>query len=467
MQNNISALSRFSNNLFGAIGAGAVIPFTGADFLPVDNKGNKIDVSGNNQARWLGLQTKTMQRFAYEFCYPLASVVDRLAEYDLTCDIEITRLNGKGKDNVLTSDWAKRVLNLLENPNPLQSYEQFRGQQLVYKRIFGYCPVLPLLPLGYSTDPSDAVAMINIPPWCFEPIVKHPNVYFGTKLEDYISGWRVNILGREAVLAPNDVFILKDGFFNDELEQFILPKSKLVGLDMAVSNLCAAMEADNVLLRKKGPLGFISDDPGTKDNVAGYLAMSKIQKKNLQSALTRYGLGWNQYQYVVSRRAARWNPMSYDVKQLGTKETVTASEKAICHRFAYPYVLYEEQDATYANAASALKSCFTNNVIPNNKKDYKEFAKHFKASENNGKIIGNFDKVAAFQEDEKFRGEAKYQMNQGLQIEWMNDVITLNQWRTAQGYDTTTDGDIYYSAWKKLNPELQNTQPINDQNNGN
>jgi hypothetical protein len=221
----------------------------------------------------------------------------------------------------------------------------------------------------------------------------------------------------------------------------------LVGLDMAVSNICSAMEADNVLLRKKGPLGFISHDAATKDQVS-YTPMTVKQRNTLQKSLHEYGLSWDQYQYVISRVATRWNPMSFNVKELGTKETVEKCEKAICHRYRFPYTLYEEQDATYANGDNAAATLYQTNVIPNANKDANQYNKFFKAKENACKIVRNFDNVGALQEDRKDAAEADKAQNESLQLQYDNDLITLNQWREKMGYDTQPGGDVVKSQVK-------------------
>jgi len=54
--------------------------------------------------------------------------------------------------------------------------------------------------------------------------------------------------------------------------------------------------------------------------------------------------------------------------------------------------------------------------------------------------------------------DAAYSRNEALLIEWENDQITQNEWRTANGRDTITGGDIYYTQWKKNNPDSQPIQ---------
>jgi hypothetical protein len=442
----------FINSLFGTIANTTLSREpSGMSFIPTDDKGNTIQIKGDN-VNWLGLKSRQMQKYAYDYCYPLASVVDRLAEYDITGTIEILRSTGKGKENFATSEWATRINRLLAQPNPMQSWEQFRGQQVIYKKVFGFCPVLPFIPDGMP--PENATSMINIPPWLLD-YKSTGDLIFTSKIEQIVKEWRVSILGKSFTFRPDQIIILEDSFMQDEQTDFVLPQSRLVGLDMAVSNICRAMEANNVLLTKRGPLGFISGSGGKDGATGAIMPMRPEEKKELQDSLRQYGLTLGQYQYVISRTSATWNPMSFNVTELGIDPTVISGSKAVCHRYGFPYTLFEQQDSTYANGLQAEKGVYQNNVIPNNTKDLNKYNKFFKASENNAKIVGNFSHVAALKEDELAGAKAAKAWDDTLLIEYDNNLITKNMWLTARGYDTIgPDGDKY----KK--DEISN-QPIN------
>lgn len=385
-----------------------------------------------------------MQKKAYDLCYPLASVIDKLAESDITGVVEILRKVGKGKENVLKTEWANQMMRLFTTPNPLQSWEQFRGQQIIYKKVFGYCPVFPVVPAGFG--PEYASAMVNLPPWLFsaEPTQKY---FYKSKIEEIVRYYKATIMGETVEFDPKDIFILKDSFMPDyECTGMILPQSRLVGLDMAVSNICAAMEADNVLLKKKGPLGFISHEVAAGKDSVGYMPMKEEDKIEIQNDLRRYGLSWSQYQYVVSKVAMRWNPMSFDVKGLGTKETVLAGARAICQRLGFPYVLFEDSESTFSNQNTAYLKLYDDNVIPNNKRDMSEYAIFFKADENNAKIVTDYSELGVFQEDDLNQGKARAAKAQALEIEYVNDIITKNQWLEVLGLDGIgPEGDLLYS----------------------
>lgn len=441
--------------MFGSISGNTFLGrASGVDFIPKDGQGGIIKLTDNGSAVWLGLRSPLMQLYAYEFCYPVACVIDALAEYDLTGEVEILRKSGKGKEDFATSPYAQGINRLLEQPNPLQGWEQFRGQQLVYKRVFGFCPVVGLIPIGFKGN-ENSVGLLNLPPWLFT-VEGTRKLIDQSTIQGFIKKYRVTLLGNVIEMDPDRVMILTDSFLQDERQDFLLPLSRLVGLDMAVSNICAANEADNVLLRKKGPLGVFSHDAAAvKDSVAGYLPMTNVDKKELQDELLNYGLTFSQFQWLISKVAVKWLPMSYNVKELGTRETTVAGEQAICHRFKYPYVLYEQQDTKYANGANAEKGLYTSNIIPNANKDFKQYNKFLKAGENNCEIVCSYDGVECLQADKVLESTAEKTMTEALELQWKSNIITLNMYRTKLGLDTVPGDDIYYKDSEQTQADAQ------------
>jgi hypothetical protein len=380
---------------------------------------------------------------------------------DIAGSLELLRATGKGKDDDATSPYANRLRTLLEQPNKLQSWPVFRLQQVIYKKVFGYCPMLALKPVGFGND--SAIALVNLPPWLFD-IEVNPNVnFFSISDEPAIKNYKFTFRGKVATFPIEDVLILADTAFMNEDKHFLLPTSRLVGQDMAISNICAAMEADNVLLKKKGPLGFISHDAGAvKDSVVGYLPMTEDEKMELQRSLNMYGLSLDAFQYAISRQAVKWNPMSFDVKGLGTKETLIAGAQALCHGYNYPYVLFEQSGTTYANGAQASKAVYQDNVIPSNMKDMKQYEKFFKAQENAVKILTWYDDLPVMQENKKEAAEAALAQDNALEKEYKNNLITKNQWLTARGYNTIADGDVYYKDEEDKEEPKEVDQPIEE-----
>lgn len=404
-----------------------------------------------------GLRSGEMQLKAYTSCYPLAAVVDKLAEFSITGKLKVIRAKGKGAQDEATSPYAVALMKLLKNPNPMQSWEQFWGQRIVYKKIFGFCPVLPICAAGFRGDPSAVIAMVLLPPWLFDVVGTGKFLPITGKKSDLVKNYTCTILGSAINLDPEDVFILEDGFMQDEQRQFLLPLSRLVGLDMMISNACIAGEANNVLLRRRGPLGFISHDAAaTKDSTAGYIPMTSKEKAELQDALAGYGITWEQLQWVISRQAVKWNNTGFNVKELQLDETGTRAEKGICHRMGYPYALYEETESTYANDNNnARKACYEDSVIPDSCRDLAVLGDWFKASDNNCELYQDFDHISALQADEKLAQQANFFQAQALQIAWLNNIITRNQWLQEIGEDILDgpEGEMYYKDEAKIAAE--------------
>src|SRR4051812_24799389 len=161
MQNN------FWQNIFGTIGSKRRAP-TNMDFIPTDYNGdatvprNVMFIKGG-EAVWLGLGTPEMQYWAYCYCSPLAAVIDREAD----CDINGKPLFMKGKKET-SNPAATRMRKLIDRPNPIQTWEEFRGQQLVFKKIYGFCPVYAMIPAGL--DPTFAQYLWNLNPYYAKPV---------------------------------------------------------------------------------------------------------------------------------------------------------------------------------------------------------------------------------------------------------------------------------------------------------
>lgn len=434
----------FYNNLFGTIaeGAGLARLPQKIGFLPEDDMGNTLKIKGTG-ANWMGLRSREMQLKAYMFCSPLSSVIDRLAEADINGKPEILRKTGKGKNDYAGGPYADNLNALFSQPNPLQTWHQFRGQQVVYKKIFGFCPVWAIRPAGFN-DTSDAYQLINIHPWCFN-VESTKKLYRQTAAKDIISKYVFTVLGEDITLTADDVFILEDSFLQDEKTDYILPMSRLVGLDMAVSNICAALEADNVLLKKKGPLGaWTHDAAATKDSVAGYIPMTKTERAEVQRDLDAYGVSWSQYQSLVTRQPIKWQGTSFNVTELGTSDTLVKGTKEICHRFNYSYTLLEESESTFsANGVRSHQALYQNNVIPSRMKDDEKYEKYFKMSENNCKFVADFSWLPVMQPDKKVEAETLKAQTEALLLQYKEGIITKNKMLEGLGLDTIPGADTY------------------------
>lgn len=443
----------FSQNLFGSIAGKYTPPIkAGMGFLPNGFNGEKVELKGA-EASWLGLRNANMQYWAYVYCAPLASIIDKQAECDINGVAEILKLN----DDYTQSPSALRMVKLLKRPNKMQTWEQFRGEQKVYKKIFGYCPVFVISPAGFS-DMTYATSMWNLPPWLIQPNIDYNfNIYGKENLP--IKSYTITLFNQTLEIEGKNIFMLTDGFVKDENSAAYLPLSKMCGLDYGVSNICVAMEADNVILRKKGPLGIWSHDaPG--DAFQGYLPMKNEEKIELQKDLQQYGLGFDQFQYLVSRQAIKYVSAGYNVKDLMTKETVVQGIQMCCDRYGVPIEVTSFKDVTYENKASAERFMYQNNIIPDNQKDMRAYNEFFKLNDLGLKLKCDFSELPLLQENKAEEAKTMDIKTGALQKQYKDNLITKNQYRQGLGYDTIEGDDIYYNETEEAQRAVNEAKKI-------
>jgi hypothetical protein len=95
---------------------------------------------------------------AYEECPPLQAIINHGIESFVSGEVHV--LNSKGKPS--TSLQAKKVLNLISDPNPYQTKSAFLGQIYCYTKLVGYSVVIPFRPVGFPI--SEAESLWVVPP---------------------------------------------------------------------------------------------------------------------------------------------------------------------------------------------------------------------------------------------------------------------------------------------------------------
>lgn len=445
-----------ANNMFGSIDRrlGAFIGNFG--FVPTDGNGGTMSLNDTNVSpQWMGLESRMNQFKAYCYCPPLSSCIDRLAQADSNGIISFVDNAGLPINNINKIPSMSRIRDLFLDPNPMETWFEFDAGQVVFAKTFGFCPVWCITPAGM--DRSYTIAMFNLNPYIVQAI---PNFDYsmyalkGTKNANPIKEWTFTMSGITYRIPAEDVLLIKDGYMNQTVgDGTNLPMSKVAGLDYSISNICAAMEADNVLLKKKGPLGIFSYDP--KPDMAGSTPMTGTDKNEIQNELKRYGMSWGQLQYIVSKMPVKWNSMSFNVQELMTKETVRQGTDSICDRFDYPAELMSGKNATYENRTSAEKFLYQNNIIPFSLRRMARYNKFFGLTTTDYNIVINYNHLAVLQEDLVKSGQARYYQSQSLLIDWQAGMITMNQYLIRQELPEVEGGDIYYPEWLKNNPLVQ------------
>jgi phage portal protein BeeE len=397
---------------------------------------------------------------AYECCAPIYSIVNKQA---------YAYVNGKirfadAKDKDVTNPYTKKIQKLLLRPNPMQNGKQFDAQTAIYLRLFGYAVWLPVKPVGFKNE--DATAMWNIPPYMCE-ITTSKKTFFSDK-GNYIESIVVRYGNEITTLSQDDVIIIKD--ITPGFNHLFLPNSPIKSIQQNISNVIGIYNSKGALIHYRGALGILTPE---KDP-AGVIPLDEDEKEEIQTDLLRYGLKSNQWKFIVSNSALKWQQMGMPYRDLMLTEWAEDDTMVIADALNYPYRLLAAANTTSISGTEAeafKKQLYQDFVIPFSNMVYEQISEFFGAADYGVSIKKDFSHIPVLQEDKINSGRARLYLNQGLLIEWQNNIITANQWLAINQMDPIPDGDMYYYQWvalgKKFNSPAQITVADNSSSSGN
>lgn len=378
---------------------------------------------------------------AYEQCPPVNAIINRKAQAYINGKTWV--LNTKGKESM--TEPASKLRKLMEKPNTLQGWEEFEAQGYIYQQLFGFNIILPIKPAGF-TENIDATYLWNIPPSMVD-IEETNKLFYQSNLNGVIKEIALTYKGIRTILKVEDIFIMKD--FTPRFDSLVIPQSRICALEMPINNIIGAYESRNVLINYRGALGILSQDPG--NGQYGSVPMTESQKEQIQQDFRRYGLKNHQWQFIVTSASLRWQQMGVSTKDLMLFEEIEADTMAICDSYNYPYQLMSSaKGTTFSNLKEGKQLLYQDATIPESTSMYRQWNQLFETAKYNIRLDKDFSHIAALQEDQLQAAQARKERNAALLIEWQNDLITRNRWLELNGEDPlATDGDLYYSEWKK------------------
>lgn len=243
---------------------------------------------------------------------------------------------------------------------------------------------------------------------------------------------------------------------------------------MPINNIIGAYQSRNTLIKRRGALGIISSD--TKDE-SGTVSLTSNEKDDLQKEFLKYGLMKDQYQVIISNAAIKWQQIGYPTRDLMLFEEIEDSTMRICDAYGYPYRLLSSEK-TNSLGGSDLKEykklLYQDTIIPDAEMIADDLNLLFGLNDLPERIEIDYTHIAIMQEDKQKEAQARKTRNEALQIEFYNNLITLNRWLELNDEDTIgEDGNKYYyqltalgMSFGKENNTVIN-EAINNENNSN
>jgi hypothetical protein len=404
---------------------------------------------------------------AYEKCPPLTAIINKKAQSFINGKTFILDKKGKRKDKESTNEVARKLRSLLSKPNPIQSQKEFEAQQYIYTMLFGWCLVVPFKPVGFSN--IDAERLWNIPPSIINVEETKKNWLLAKSNADIIKSIIISFGDQRTHIPVNDVYIIKD--FTPSFKSSVFPESRVCSLEMPINNIIGAYESRNVLINYRGALGIIS--PDSKD-VGGPVPLKDDDKTELQNDFLRYGLSRTQWKFIISSASIKWSQMGVPTRDLMLFEEVEDSIMRICDSYGFPYPLIASNRTNNLggnNIGEAKKWLYQDATIPEADSFCEQWGNFFELDKHDLVIMKDFSHIAALQDDEQKKAQARKTRNEAYQTEFFMNVSTLNQWRVANGEDPLDgeDGSLFYYELLKKGWVFETNTPkliMGTENNG-
>lgn len=408
---------------------------------------------------------------AYTQCPELQSIINRRAMAHANGKRWIMKDFGKGKGKEDNSIYAQQCRKLLKKPNPFQSGKQFETQLKIYIDVFGWCVILPVYasPTWAKKGLSEASAMFLIPPFMLD---WHETGQWKNQknLRDVLLNLTLTVGGTRTDLNLDEVVIIQDStpkMYTGTIdgaggmaEMLIFPETKVRAQQKPISNLIAAYTSRGELIRYAGSQGIISPNPG--GGAGGFVPMplTADEEKDLQGKLQRqYGIGTNQYRYIISPNPLSFQPMGRPTKDLMLFEEIDADVRALCNAWYYPWKLLADSGSSLngTEVDALTRNLYQDAIIPEAQNIEEQLAEAFKAEENGTRWDRDYAHVPAMQEDQKLEAEKRKIIGDAVINEFKNGLITFNRALEIMEEDTVPWGNIYYHEYKKLYGESIDT----------
>lgn len=398
---------------------------------------------------------------AYIKCPPVGSIISRKAEMLLNGENWILDRSGSNSGKVSTTDAAKKLRKLMSQPNPLQNWSQFEAQLATYYQIYGYCLILPIYPVGWKQK-EDITRLWIIPPFMVD-IEETEKVWYATDGQGLVRRIVLKSGSEDAELNFDDLLMIND--FTPNESSMVFPGSRLTGVKYPIATVMQGFMSIKNGMRNT-PLGILGND--TKDSMS-FIPLQPDEKLRIENELRTKGLGDRQQSIIVSNANLKWNPINYPIGSLNLPEHIKIAVEAISDRLGYYFeLLSNSQGTTFSNKREAHKATIQDFVIPMAKSIYEQLNNFFGTEKLNIIIDKDFSNLPILQEDAESKAKARKIGNEAYLIEFENDLITVNRWLELNAENTRgTEGEMYYSEWVKLHPEILKVRTASANSNSN
>lgn len=389
---------------------------------------------------------------AFKKCPPLFSIILKKVQAYSNGKTWIVNKKGKAKEKESNSPIAEKVRTLLAKPNPFQSQKEFEAQLYFYCQLYGFSIVMPIVPVGFPN--YDATKLWNLPLQLLDIEETKKNWLLAENNKQVIKSIVLNC-GEEKVSIPIDaVWIFKD--FTPTLDSPIFPISRVSGQEAPINNIIGGYETRGRIIDDRGAQGIISSD--AKDS-SGYIPIKEEDKTEMQNEFRmRYGLKKNQSQHIITSAAVKFTSITQTTKDLMLFEEIEDDIMRLCDGWNYPYPLMASAKTNNLggnNTDPNKRILYQDAIIPEAENLSEQYNNFFGLAAFNLEFQKDYSHVPCLQDDEQKKAQARKTRNEAMQIEFLHNLCTMDEWRVANNDDPVGGefgGKKYYElinlGWK-------------------
>lgn len=370
---------------------------------------------------------------AYMDCPHLRAVIDKKAEMFASGEWKCVSIKDESVE--FPNDPG---LALLNDPNPLQSREDFLFKASFYKSLFANNFI-------YGNSGSalkHPETLWHLPSENMSIKYKDLRSFFDqTKIEDIIDKYIL-----EAESGQPKSYDVKDVIYKAENFSYTEGRgiSKIPTLKLPINNLVASMKTRNVLTVNFGVKGFISSEG--KDAL-GTITIKDDERKLIEKEFANDSdLYANKPKIKIVNVPTKFVPMSADLKDMLLLESEEIDFQTICAELGMKRDLFPfTKGATFENQKQAEVTTYQSTIM----QDADSFAGIMTARLKPGqdrKYILSYDWLPMLKEDEGKAATAKKVEIEGLSVAYRDGIISAEDYAAAMNVEFSGDGELKNTA---------------------
>jgi len=231
---------------------------------------------------------------------------------------------------------------LIDKANPTQSWQEVSKEALVWFGLTGNLFLTMQDEYFYSLSSAEMKINLGLP-------VHLP------EYQNYIQGYSIETMGEYYDLPIDTVFHMKTSQLNSANGMWVWGSSPYSAAIPNIETLEANYSARVSMIQDRGALGILTNKSQIPDKAA---------TKEVQDALSEYGITKGKKKYIATPEQLEWQQMSLNVEELKLIEQLGTDFAKLCQLRGIDPVIFSAENSTYANQAEAEVGTLKRAIVP-------------------------------------------------------------------------------------------------------